>query len=265
MDNKAEIKANNKKMIKYLIKNDFKNKYAGSLLGVFWAFVQPVVTILLYWFVFQVAFGSGDEDGAPFVLWLMAGLVPWFFFSEAWMGATSCFIEYSYLVKKVVFDIKLLPIVKVAASLYVHVFFVVIMVLLYIVAGRFPGIIIIQLLYYSLCLFVLVLVLSYITSAIAVFFKDITQIINILMTIGIWLTPVMWNISRVSGKGILEVVLKLNPVFYVVQGYRDTLINHIWITDRMLSTGYFWMVILICGGLSYFVYNRLKPHFSDTL
>ena len=121
---KNDIKANNKKMLNFLIKNDFKNKYAGSFFGVFWAFVQPVVIILLYWFVFQIAFGSGDEDGAPFVLWLMAGLVPWFFFSEAWMNATSSFIEYSYLVKKVVFDIKLLPFVKVASSLYVHVFFV---------------------------------------------------------------------------------------------------------------------------------------------
>ena len=136
---KNDIKANNKKMLNFLIKNDFKNKYAGSFFGVFWAFVQPVVIILLYWFVFQIAFGSGDEDGAPFVLWLMAGLVPWFFFSEAWMNATSSFIEYSYLVKKVVFDIKLLPFVKVASSLYVHVFFVFVMIVCYAAAGRFPG------------------------------------------------------------------------------------------------------------------------------
>ncbi len=263
MDSKTEIKSNNKKMLKFLIKNDFKNKYAGSIFGVFWAFVQPVVIILLYWFVFQVALGSGDEDGAPFVLWLMAGLVPWFFFSDAWAGATNCFIEYSYLVKKIVFDIKLLPLVKVASTLYVHVFFVAIMVLFYVLTGRFPGIIIIQLLYYSFCLFVLVLVLSYFTSAIAVFFKDVTQIINIVITIGIWLTPIMWNISRL--KGIVSTIIRLNPVFYIVQGYRDTLINHIWIGDRLLSTGYFWGVVVICGFVSYFVYNRLKPHFSDTL
>lgn len=265
MDNRNEIKANNKKMLKFLIKNDFRNKYAGSALGVFWAFVQPVVTVLLYWFVFQVAFGSGDEDGAPFVLWLMAGLVPWFFFSEAWMNATNCFIEYSYLVKKVLFDIKLLPLVKTASSLYVHVFFVFVMIVCYTIAGRFPGLIIIQLFYYSLCLFLLVLALSYFTSAIAIFFKDVTQIINIFMTIGIWLTPIMWNISRLGTNETLQFILKLNPVFYIVQGYRDTLISHIWIMDRLMSTVFFWCVLLICGFLGYFVYNRLKPHFSDTL
>lgn len=262
---KNDIKANNKKMLNFLIKNDFKNKYAGSFFGVFWAFVQPVVIILLYWFVFQIAFGSGDEDGAPFVLWLMAGLVPWFFFSEAWMNATSSFIEYSYLVKKVVFDIKLLPFVKVASSLYVHVFFVFVMIVCYAAAGRFPGLIIIQLLYYSICLFLLVLALSYFTSAIAVFFKDVTQIINILMTIGIWVTPIMWNITRINGKSVLQFILRLNPIYYVVQGYRDTLINHIWISDRWLSTIYFWIVVFLLSMLGSFVYKRLKPHFSDIL
>ena len=252
----------NQKMLFFLAKNDFKNKYAGSMFGVFWAFLQPIVIILLYWFVFQVAFGSGDEDGAPFVLWLMAGLIPWFFFSEAWMGATNCFIEYSYLVKKVVFDIKLLPLVKIISSLYVHVFFACLMIVFYAFAGLFPGIIIVQLLYYTIALFALVVVLSYFTSAIAVFFKDVTQIINILITIGIWLTPIMWNITRLNGW--LNMAMRLNPVFYIVQGYRDTMISHIWLVDRIQSTVYFWAVIAVLGVISYFVYNRLKPHFSDT-
>lgn len=263
MGRKTKKREDDKKMLIFLIKNDFKNKYAGSFFGVFWAFVQPVVIILLYWFVFQIAFGSGDQDGAPFVLWLMAGLVPWFFFSEAWMNATNSFIEYSYLVKKVVFDIKLLPFVKIASSLYVHIFFVVVTIILYTLMGRFPGVIIVQLIYYSLCLFVFVLALSYITSAIAVFFKDVTQIINILMTVGIWLTPIMWNVNTMGGK--IALLMKLNPVFYVVQGYRDTLISHIWIKDRLLSTTYFWVVVFICAFAGYYVYNRLKPHFSDTL
>ncbi len=254
---------NNKRMIRFLIKNDFKNKYAGSFFGVFWAFVQPVVIILLYWFVFQVAFGSGDEDGIPFVLWLMSGLVPWFFFSEALMNATNSYLEYSYLVKKVVFDIKLLPLVKTASSLYVHIFFVGIMIIVYLLTGHFPGVIIIQLVYYSFCLFCLVLSLSYLTSTIAVFFKDITQIINIIITVGIWITPIMWNIKRVDG--IISVIIRLNPVYYVVQGYRDTLISGIWVSSRLLSTCIFWGIVACNSLLSYTAYKRLKPHFSDVL
>ena len=254
---------NNKRMLSFLIKNDFKNKYAGSFFGIFWAFVQPVVIILLYWFVFQVAFGSGDVNGTPFVLWLMSGLVPWFFFSESWMSATNSYLEYSYLVKKIVFDIKLLPFVKSASSLYVHAFFVSVLIIIFGVSGHFPGIIIIQLLYYSFSLYCLVLSLSYFTSTIAVFFKDITQIVNILMTVGIWVTPIMWDISKVNG--VVATILKVNPVYYVVQGYRDTLINGIWVVERVPSTLVFWCIVLFNSLISYVAYKRLKPHFSDVL
>jgi teichoic acid transport system permease protein len=113
-----------------LAKNDFKNRYSGSYLGRLWAFTQPVVTVLLYWFVFgyimmpdkKELLTSGVE--APYVLWLTAGLVPWFYFSEAISNGTTSLLEYSYLVKKVVFNINIIPIVKTVAALFLHAFFV---------------------------------------------------------------------------------------------------------------------------------------------
>ena len=116
-----------RKMLWKLSKNDFKTKYAGSYLGIFWAFVQPIITIAIYVFVFQVGFKAAPtDDGYPFVLYLIAGIIPWFFFAEALMNATNCLIEYSYLVKKVVFNISILPIIKIISSLFVHLFFIVI-------------------------------------------------------------------------------------------------------------------------------------------
>ena len=85
----------NKALIWNLSKNDFKTKYAGSYLGIFWAFVQPVVTVLIYWFVFQVGFKSAPVKEVPFILWLVAGIVPWFFFSDMRIGnrrSSSLFI-----------------------------------------------------------------------------------------------------------------------------------------------------------------------------
>ena len=100
----------NRKLIWDLSKNDFKTRFAGSYLGIIWAFVQPIVTVLVYWFVFEKgmhASGINLRSGitAPFVLWLIAGLVPWFFFQEVLSGGTNALMEYSYLVKKVVFQI----------------------------------------------------------------------------------------------------------------------------------------------------------------
>jgi teichoic acid transport system permease protein len=254
-----------KKLLLYLANNDFKTKYAGSYLGIIWAFIQPLVTILIYWFVFEKGLKSGGVRNVPFVLWLTAGLIPWFFFSEAVTNATNCFLEYSYLVKKVLFDIKILPIVKIISSLYVHVFFLLVLVLMFAFNGSFPGLIVVQLLYYSFCTMMLALSLVYFTSAIAIFFKDTTQIINIIMQVGVWLTPIMWNFQDREFSRGLQLLFKLNPMYYVVDGYRATLIDHIFFFENMKGTIYFWVVVLVLMIISRTVYFRLKPHFSDIL
>ena len=93
-------------MIYKLAKNDFKTKYAGSYLGIIWAFIQPVITVLVYWFVFEVGFrGGSDSLPVPFVLYLVAGIIPWFFFQDGLTGGTNSLLEYSYLVKKVMYSI----------------------------------------------------------------------------------------------------------------------------------------------------------------
>ena len=111
-----------KEMVSELAKADFKKRIAGSYFGMVWMFVQPVVTIVIYYLVFTLL-RDGRNDRYPFILWLVAGLVPWFFFSEALSGGTRALLDYSYLVKKVVFKIDILPVVKVVSAVYVHLFF----------------------------------------------------------------------------------------------------------------------------------------------
>ena len=176
----------NRRLVAKLAKNDFKTRYAGSYLGIVWAFIQPVITILVYWFVFSVGFRSGTGDlGVPFVLYLVAGIVPWFFFQDALMGGTNSLLEYNYLVKKVVFNISVLPVVKIISAMFVHAFFVLFTIILYAAYGKFPDFYYLQIIYYSVCVFILVLGLSYATSAIVIFFRDLTQIINIVLQVGV--------------------------------------------------------------------------------
>ena len=94
-----------RKLVWTLARNDFKSRFAGSYLGIVWALVQPIVTVLVYWFVFQVGLRQTATygDGCPFVLWMLAGLVPWFYFQETMLSGCGVLSEYSYLVKKVVF------------------------------------------------------------------------------------------------------------------------------------------------------------------
>ena len=253
----------NRHLVMNLAKNDFKTKYAGSYLGIIWAFVQPVVTIAVYSFVFQVGFRSGAVMECPFVLWLMAGMVPWFFFSDALNGGTSSMIEYSYLVKKVVFKISILPIVKILSALFVHLFFVLVTIILFAIFGYYPDLYTLQVVYYSFCLFVLVLSLTYTTCSVIIFFRDLGQIISIILQVGIWMTPIMWQETMIAEK--YRWILKLNPVYYVVNGFRNALINKIWFWENPKQLVYFWGITALLFVIGSVVFKRLKIHFADVL
>lgn len=258
----------NRHLIWKLAKNDFKKRYAGSYLGAVWAMAQPVVTVAMYYVVFDVimdnaagAMYRGQE--IPFVLFLTAGLVPWFYFSEALTNGTNALLEYHYLVKKVVFKISILPIIKVIAATFIHVFFVGVLLIIAAIYGFYPSIYTIQLVYYSFCLFVFVLALSYTTCAVVVFFKDLSQIIAIALQIGMWATPILWNIDGI-GAGWVS-VLKLNPLVYIVNGYRSAIYEKEWFFWDFFSTMYFWIVTVVLFGIGALVFKRLKVHFADVL
>ncbi len=263
-----------RKMIWKLAKNDFKTKFAGSYLGTIWAFIQPVVTVFVYWFVFEKALGSAGQltrSGieAPFVIWLTAGLVPWFFFQEALNGGTNVLMEYNYLVKKVVFKITILPLVKVISALFVHLFFLAVAILISFAYGLSPGWYLLQVFYYALCMVLLTLGLIYITSAVAVFFRDMSQIVNILLQIGVWATPIMWNIDspdmRERIPSAVMAILKLNPMYYIVNGYRDSLINKVAFWENPGLTLYFWLFTAAALFLGTAVFKKLRVHFADVL
>lgn len=259
----------NRTLIFKLSKNDFKTRYAGSYLGMVWAFIQPVVTILVYWFVFEKGLKAGgvlSKEGIelPFVIWLSAGLIPWFFFSEALNNATNALMEYSYLVKKVVFKISILPIIKIISALFVHIFFVAFLLILCACYGYYPSLYTLQVVYYSFCMFVFVLALSYATSAVVIFFRDLSQIINILLQIGMWVTPIMWQVSILDSEMLVK-IFKLNPMYYVVDGYRQALFYHEWFWEHPFMTLYYWGLTAVLFLIGAIIFKRLKPHFADVL
>lgn len=256
----------NRRLIWKLARNDFKKRYAGSYLGAVWAMAQPIVTVAMYYVVFDKILGNNSLQGdsqLPYVLFLTAGLVPWFYFSEALNSGTNALLEYNYLVKKMVFKISILPIIKIIAATFVHAFFVVILLVVAAFYGYYPNIYTVQLIYYSFCLFVFVLALSYTTCAVVVFFKDLSQIISIALQIGMWATPILWDMTGVSEKWVG--ILKLNPLVYIVNGYRSVFSERVWFFQDFFSTMYFWIVTVVLFGMGALVFKRLKVHFADVL
>ena len=253
----------NRAIFKSLVVNDFRQRYLGSYLGILWAFIQPAITVLIFWFVFQVGFKSQPVNNVPFILWLIAGMFPWFFFSDAVSNATNAVMENSYLVKKIVFKVAFLPIIKILSALLVHLFFIGVMFLLFVLYGYDFDLHWLQVFYYLGATIVLILGISYITSSVVVFFRDVGQLVAMLLQIAFWATPIFWSVNMFPAK--YHWLFKINPLYYLVEGYRDSMINHIWFWEKPTLTLYFWIVALGLLALGFSTFRKLKPHFADVL
>lgn len=246
-----------------LTKRDFKSSYLGSYLGLLWAFVNPTISILIFWFVFEVGFKSMPVAEFPFILWLMAGMIPWFFFSESISGATNSVTENSFMVKKVAFRVSVLPIVKILSALCIHLFFIFIVFLMFLLYGYIPNVYNFQVLYYLFSAIIFILGFSWVTSSLVIFIKDVSQVVGMLLQFGFWMTPIFWSLNIIPTK--YQNIIKLNPAYYLIEGYRDSFINRVWFWEHSALTIYFWAVTLFILFFGAFLFRKLRPHFADVL
>ncbi len=249
--------------IKQLVKKDFRQQYLGSFLGLFWAFFQPAVYICILWFIFATGFRSGISTEFPFVLYLMSGMILWFFISESFTSGANALVENSYLVKKMVFRLSILPVVKVLSSLMIHVIFLGFLLVVYFFHGYSLHIHMLQVFYYLFATLILLLGLSWLSSALNVFVKDTIQIIRVFTRLGFWFTPIFWRIEMFPPK--YQFVLKLNPFYYLINGYRDSLFYKVWFWKHLRLSCYYWAIacLFFIGGA--IIFRRLRSHFADVI
>lgn len=243
--------------------DDLKNKYSNSFLGIVWGFLQPMTTIVVYWFVFQLGFKSQPIKDFPFILWLIVGLIPWFFISEVIPSSTAVLVEYSYLIQKVRFNINILPLIKIVSAFVIQVFLIILTIGAFWIFGFTPSLWYLQILYYAFYMSVLSAGIAYLVSALYIFLKDLMQIITILLQIIFWATPIVWD--SLSMPENVQKILVFNPVYFIIKGYRKTFIYReaFW-TDGMISI-YYWCVAVIILFLGVHMFRKLKPHFADVL
>ncbi|MFT5698319.1 MAG: ABC-type polysaccharide/polyol phosphate export permease [Desulforhopalus sp.] len=246
-----------------LAKREISAQYVGSLLGVLWTFIQPLVLIFVFWFVFSIGFKVKPMNDVPFVVWLTAGMAPWFLFAQIITSSTGAVIQHANLVKKTVFHSEILPIVNIASGIITHLVFLFLIIILLFFHQLSFSFYIVQTAYYLFCLCVLSLSLGWIFSALNVFLRDVGQIVGVMIQVGFWATPIFWDIKMMSPQ--VQSILKLNPVFYIVQGYRDSFIYHqgFWLSPYW--TLYFWSVTLFLLVAGITIFQRLKPQFADVL
>lgn len=250
-------------ILKDLIKADFRNRYLGHHLGIIWALIQPLVMVAVYWFVFTQGLRITNQPSSSFLLWLFAGMVPWFFISDSITLASHSITSQAYLVKKIVFDVKLLPLVKIGSSLIVNIGFWLFLLILCLYNHHYPTLLWLQLLYYFTCGIIICWVFSLFFASIMPFAADLGQIINIIMQILFWVTPVTWSYKNISEKFIA--IVKYNPFAYIVNGVRDTLIDNLPFWNNFDLTLYFWFVTIAMYMISNLTFKQLRPHFADVL
>ncbi len=244
-----------------LAKNDCKARYASSALGVTWAFLQPLLNVFVLWFVFQVGFKSMPVDNIPFIVWYIPSFLSWNFFSEAVSQSTDSLISYSYLLKKVNFNVSIIPLIKVISAAIIHTGFIIFIVFINLVYKRTLTVYFLQMLYYFACTICLSASLGWLLSALNVFLRDVANLVALVLQIGFWMTPLFWEPSGLTPA--VQFVLKLNPMYYVCMGYRESVISDITFWQHPNQTAYFWSIVIFIFCFGTWIFRRLKPQFVD--
>lgn len=242
---------------------DLRTRYAGTLAGWLWLIVHPAAMILVYWLIFSVGFKVGEVRGAPFLLYFLAGMVPWLLFNEILHSSVNSVSGKPYLVHQVAFPTEILPVVSFVSALIPHAFLTFVL-FGFLIAYDVPTTLwALQLIYPLICMCVLGIGLGWIVSAINVFYRDAGQVVALVLNIWFWMTPVIWHIGMLPTS--LHPVLRLNPLYHVTESYRAAVLAGEPIWQDLSSMVNFWAVALLVFVLGAHVFRRLKPEFADVM
>ena len=250
-------------LIVSMAKREVAARYVGSFLGFIWTFIQPLVLILVFWVVFSVGFRVQPKNDVPFIVWLTAGMAGWFVFSDILNGSANAMILNANLIKKTLFHSQILPLITMVSCLITHSIFLVMLFAL-IALQKMPfSFYWLQFIYYLFSMSIFVLGIGWAVSALNVFIRDVSQIVGVILQVGFWATPILWDIGIMPPK--IQFVFKLNPMFYIVQGYRESFIYFIPFWKHPYQTLYFWTVAIIVFVVGALIFRSLKPQFADVL
>jgi lipopolysaccharide transport system permease protein len=249
-------------LIQTLVARDLKARYRGSVLGFFWSFVNPLLLLLIYNFVFtKVLVGLHSKEMEPYALFMFCGILPWTWFSSSLLESSNTLIAGGNLIKKVLFPAEVLPIVTVLANM-VHFFFGLPILVFFLIYYQrpvdplellwFPAIVLVQL--------VLTTGLALLLSAMTVHFRDLKDLIGNVLTLWFFATPIIYPMLEAPQN--IRWWLNLNPMTHIMISYQEVLFfpgphGH-W--RWLVTLGAASVVVFLVG---YFVFDRLRDSFAE--
>lgn len=251
---------NNRRLIGKLANRDFRIRYARDYLGLMWAIVEPLAMLIIMLIVFTYLRTRSHPD-YPFVVFLLSGLVAFDFFNKSFSQATQSMRAYSFMINMVHIRVSLLPLISILTTFRTHLVILAIAIVILLFNGIGFSLYWFQLVYFMLGAWLLLTGLTWISSAMLIFVPDLQHVVGIAMRALFFLTPIFWDISIFPEK--YHKFIKLNPLFYLVEGYRMSLLYH----KPFWSDGYamiaFWSFTLFFLFFGAYVFRRLKPYFAD--
>jgi len=265
-----------------LAKADLIKTFSGAALGWAWAIIKPAVLIFVLWFAFDIGLriGSGmDYNGYPFLLWLMAGLIPWFYMDEMLTGGANSLRAYNYLVTKMRFPIATIPTFVGISKLYVHIFLVVITIFFFWAYGFKPDIYLLQLPIYTVCMYFFFLAWAQFSSILTCMSRDFYNLIGAATQALFWLSGILYDVNSMVIPGALKIFLMFNPITFVASGYRNVFIYKTWIWNdhyplyirawdtevEVYPIVLFLTVLLIMSAFALWAYRKLYKEIPDVI
>lgn len=248
-----------------LAKSDIIKTYSGAALGWAWAIVKPTVTIFVFWFAFSIGLRKGGEvAGFPFVLWMMAGMIPWFYMSDMITQGAGAIRKYKFLVTKMKFPVSTIPTFIGLSKLLIHVCLLMIVVLIFVMKGFYPDIYYLQLPFYMLLMVSFFIVWGLFSSMLSAISSDFLNLVKSLTTAIFWMSGIMWDVNNIHIEWI-KILLYFNPVTYIATGYRNVFIYKTWFWEQPEQLAIFMALFVVMVLAAIWSYKKLIKEIPDVL
>jgi homopolymeric O-antigen transport system permease protein len=253
-------------LITQLVKRDFQQRYVGSAVGWIWGLIHPLVLLASYVFIFSVCLKQKPgvtEVTQNYPMFLFAGMLPWLLFSETVLRSSGCLVEQANLITKTVFPAEIVPVSIFLSSLMSHLLAVCLVVA---GAGIFlhhvsPILLVLPL--FMLLVGLFAVGIGWIAAAFQVYLRDTAQVLAVILTLWFWATPIIITEEQLKGFGVWSLLLlRGNPLAYIVRDYRDILLGHAVSLHDLAWTATFAISAFVCGGL---IFRYMKRGFADVL
>lgn len=248
--------AANRTILIQLALYDLRHDYLGTWFGFLWAFAHPLLSAAILYVVFSAGF-----RGESYFLWLVAGLFSWQYVALAIRGGSQSIVQNSFLVRKLRFRVEFLPFVKMLSASMLHAGFVVLLLAGAYASGFRPGLHNLQLIYYWLAATTLSLGVALLAAGIMVFIRDLAGVVEIGLQLLFLGTPIFWQEANVPAQW--KFLVHYNPLYYIVSGYRQSLLEPAYFWEAPLAAAVFWLPALCLLLVGLLAFRKLRPVFAD--